>query len=156
MSRLSSLSLVAFVLLSGGAVAQTPSPGTTTVPPVITGPSTTAPTGSGGGASGGSIFANVQPTELMASNLIDLDVYNPQNEKIGEVEDLVLDSGRAVRALVIGVGGFLGVGERYVAVDPSAVQVTRNANGSYRAVISATAEQLKAAPEFKYRGAWTE
>jgi len=49
------------------------------------------------------------------------------------------------------VGGFLGMGDHYVAVRPSAVKLSRDAkDGKWRASMDANAAQLKAAPEFKY------
>jgi len=86
----------------------------------------------------------------MASNLIDLEVYNQANENIGEIEDIMFDANKTVRAIVIGVGGFLGIGERHVAVEPSAVQVVRDADGNWRAMVNVTREQLRSAPEFRY------
>jgi sporulation protein YlmC with PRC-barrel domain len=54
--------------------------------------------------------------EWRASKLAGLDVYNEGNEKIGDISDLIVDRSGKVTNVVIGVGGFLGVGERYVAV----------------------------------------
>ena len=53
---------------------------------------------------------------------------------------------------MVGVGGFLGIGERYAALPPSAVVLTRQPNGSMRAVVDATRDQLRNSPEFKYEG----
>ena len=101
-------------------------------------------------------FLAASSADLLVSNLIDLSVYNAQNQRVGEVEDLVMDGAKGVRAIIVSVGPFLGGGERHVVVDPSALQVIREANGSYRAVLNVTADQIRAAPEFKYRGAWSE
>ncbi len=51
-----------------------------------------------------------------ASKMVGLNVYNDKNEKIGSINDLLMDKGGSIKAAVIGVGGFLGVGERLVAV----------------------------------------
>ena len=51
-----------------------------------------------------------------ASKLIGLDVYNEANEKLGDVNELILDKNGKVSAVVIGVGGFLGMGEHDIAV----------------------------------------
>ena len=51
-----------------------------------------------------------------ASKLDGLDVYNDSNEKVGDINELLLDSSGKVSGIIIGVGGFLGMGERYVAV----------------------------------------
>src|SRR5215471_8680579 len=51
-----------------------------------------------------------------ASKLAGLSVYNEKNEKIGSINDLLMDKSGAIKAAVIGVGGFLGMGEHLVAV----------------------------------------
>ena len=51
-----------------------------------------------------------------ASKLMGLDVYNEANEKLGDINELILDKNGKVNAVVIGVGGFLGVGEHDIAV----------------------------------------
>jgi hypothetical protein len=62
--------------------------------------------------------------------------------------------GRA-QAYIVSVGGFLGMDEHYVAVNPSAITVAYNASDKkWHASMNATAEQLKSAPEFKYGGRW--
>jgi sporulation protein YlmC with PRC-barrel domain len=51
-----------------------------------------------------------------SSKLIGVDVYNDANEKVGDVEELILDKSGKIENVVLGVGGFLGMGEHYVAV----------------------------------------
>ena len=94
-------------------------------------------------------FYNVQAADLRASELIGMNVYNTNNESIGEIEDLILDNGKTLRAVVIDVGGFLGVGERTVALSPASVVIQKPANGSTRALVNATKDSLTKAPEFK-------
>lgn len=97
-------------------------------------------------------FYTVQPADMLASNLLDADVYNLQNEEIGEVEDIVVDQGRVIRAVIISVGGFLGLGERNVAADPGSLVLMREAGGEIRVVANTTREDLQNAPEFKFEG----
>ena len=54
--------------------------------------------------------------EWRASKLAGVDVYNEANEKIGDVSEIILDKSGKVANVIIGVGGFLGMGEHYVAV----------------------------------------
>ena len=54
--------------------------------------------------------------EWRASKLVGLNVYNSNNEKVGAIDELLTDRNGAVKAVVIGVGGFLGMGERLVAI----------------------------------------
>ena len=95
----------------------------------------------------------VSPADAMGSNLVGLDIHNAANEDVGEIEDVVLDSAMKVKGLVLSVGGFVGVGSKYVVVDPSAVAITYDANAKeWKAMMSATKDQLTAIPEFKYEG----
>jgi sporulation protein YlmC with PRC-barrel domain len=54
--------------------------------------------------------------EWRASKLVGVNVYNDSNEKIGDINDVILDKSGKVENVVLGVGGFLGMGEHYVAV----------------------------------------
>lgn len=54
--------------------------------------------------------------EWRASKLAGVDVYNEANEKIGDINDVILDKSGKVANVILGVGGFLGMGEHYVAV----------------------------------------
>jgi sporulation protein YlmC with PRC-barrel domain len=131
-----------------------------------------------------------------ASKLVGLSVYNDNNESLGSINDLLMDKDGNIKGVVLGVGGFLGVGEHLVAVAfdkmkfvnepvaytgvaggpnanapgtrpapstttgaaststntaPATAAATRS-NPWYpdHAVVSATKDQLKAMPEFKY------
>jgi hypothetical protein len=97
-------------------------------------------------------FYEVRPVDVTASNLLRAEVRNLQDERIGRIEDLVIGGGREIAAVVVGVGGFLGIGERYAALPPSAVVLTRQPDGTLRAVVDATREALRNAPEFKFEG----
>lgn len=77
------------------------------------------------------------------------DVYDPSNNKIGEVMDVLLDKSGKVDTLIIGVGGFLGVDEKDVAVAFDQVQATPQ-NNKMRLVMNTTKDSLKSAPGFKY------
>jgi hypothetical protein len=88
------------------------------------------------------------------------DVLGPDNAHIGDVEDVLFDKNGKVEAVVVGVGGFLGIGEKNVALDLSAFQVVPTNAGSSTAAtndpndiklkVSWTKEQLKSAPSFEY------
>src|SRR5215212_3821520 len=69
-----------------------------------------------GTMSAGNWMTQPQPGQWRASKLEGLDVYNQNNEKIGDIDELILDNSGKIQAVVIGVGGFLGIGERNVAV----------------------------------------
>ena len=95
-------------------------------------------------------FATVSKDEMFSSKLKGLNVYNQKDESIGEITDLAIKN-HQVDALILSVGGFLGVGEHYVAVSPASVAVHYDSkNDKWRATMNTTKEALKEAPEFKY------
>ena len=94
-------------------------------------------------------FVTAKPAEVTSSKLVGKNLYNNKNETIGEVEDLVIDNGRTVTGVVVSVGGFLGMGERYVLVDPSSIFLHK-ADGKLKAMVDTDKDALKNAPEFKY------
>lgn len=64
----------------------------------------------------GSSMTQIQPGQWRASQMEGLDVYNQNNEKIGDISEMLVDQSGKIQAVVIGVGGFLGIGERDVAI----------------------------------------
>ena len=95
-------------------------------------------------------FSTVAKEEMFSSKLKGLNITNQKDETIGEISDLALKNNQ-VDALILSVGGFLGVGEHYVAVSPSSVKVNYDSkNNKWLASMNTTKEALKAAPEFKY------
>src|SRR5579863_294887 len=77
-------------------------------------------------------------------------VYDPNNNKIGEVMDVLVDKSGKVTSLIVGVGGFLGVDKKDVAVPFDAVHVTSKDNNKWYLVMNTTKDELKSAPGFKY------
>jgi sporulation protein YlmC with PRC-barrel domain len=101
-------------------------------------------------AAGGTYLTEQAADQVSANTYIGQPVYNGQNESIGNVNDLVMKKDGGLVAAVIGVGGFLGIGEKNVAVPMDKVTVAQNTqDGSVKLTTSETAETLKAAPEFK-------
>ena len=95
-------------------------------------------------------FSTVSKDEMFSSKLKGLNVYNQKDESIGEISDIAIKNNQ-IDALILSVGGFLGMGEHYVAVSPSSVSVKRDTkNDKWVATMNTTKEALKAAPEFKY------
>ncbi len=100
-------------------------------------------------------FVTVPDRDELSSNLIGLDVYNSANKNIGQIKDIAMGPHGRTRAYIVSVGGFLGVGEHYVAVNPSNIKVSYNSSDKkWHAAMDASASQLKGAPEFKYNGRW--
>jgi sporulation protein YlmC with PRC-barrel domain len=77
------------------------------------------------------------------------DVYDPKDNKIGDVNDLLLDKKGRIQAVIVGVGGFLGVGEKDVAVPFEALKVAEK-NGDTYLVMNATKQTLEKAPGYVY------
>jgi len=95
-------------------------------------------------------FSTVSNDEMFSSKLKGLNVYNQKDESVGEITDIAIKNNQ-IDALILSVGGFLGVGEHYVAVSPASVSVRHDAkNDKWLASMNTTKEALKAAPEFKY------
>jgi hypothetical protein len=95
-------------------------------------------------------FSTVQKDEMFSSKLKGLNVYNQKDESIGEITDLAIKN-HQIDALILSVGGFLGMGEHYVAVSPSSVNVRYDSKkDKWMASMNTTKDALKAAPEFKY------
>ena len=94
--------------------------------------------------------------QIMISDYMDQTVYGPADASVGEIKDLLVDPATGmISTAVLGVGGFLGMGEKNVAI-PFADLKTVNRNGRIWFAISATKEELKAAPAFAMRTTMAE
>jgi sporulation protein YlmC with PRC-barrel domain len=91
-----------------------------------------------------------QAGELRASKLIGTSVKNTAGETIGDINEIVLGKDGKVAAVVVGVGGFLGIGEREVAVRYESLRLVGGAGQTTSATLNATKDSLKAAPEWKW------
>ena len=103
---------------------------------------------------GSATFTTVLASERLASTIIGLKIHTRSGDDLATIKDIAIDHD-GVQAYILAVGGLLGIGDRYVAVTPSAVTVAYDqVANSYAATMAATAEQLKAAPDFSYAGAF--
>ena len=158
-------SAAATLLLIAPAGAQQDTKSKTTQPSAsTTAPGSTAQQGakSSTGQTGGAVkeavqqkgpnradFYTVRPADMAASDIIGMDVRNTMNEDLGEIEDVIIDDGKTIRAIVLDIGGFLGAGDRHVAVTPGSVLIVKEQDGSQHAVVNATKDTLTNAPQFK-------
>jgi opacity protein-like surface antigen len=95
-------------------------------------------------------YSTVSKDEMFSSKLKGLTVTNQKDKTVGEITDLALKN-HELDALILSVGGFLGVGEHYVAVSPSSVNIRYDQkNDKWLASMNTTKDAMKAAPEFKY------
>ena len=98
-------------------------------------------------------FVNSQrQDQYLASKFKGTDVIGADDKKIGDVSDILFDKDGKIEAYVVGVGGFLGIGSKDVALAPSAFQVVpgdKSKNESDKLRLSMTKDQLKQAANFE-------
>ncbi|NVO12586.1 MAG: PRC-barrel domain-containing protein [Rhodoplanes sp.] len=129
-------------LMMTTAVAQSP------VPSQMGSGSTTS------SAAAGSVITQQGPNQWLASKFMGTDVLGTDDAKIGDVRDVLFDKQGKVDALIVGVGGFLGIGEKDVALPVStfhviAAKTGKNTTSSDMLRLSMTKDQLQQMAEFK-------
>jgi hypothetical protein len=85
---------------------------------------------------------------VLATSFIGSSVYTGTDENIGDINDIIFDDQGAIQAVVVGVGGFLGMGEKDVALPLSKIKVTKDENNAMKLTVQASREELEAAPAF--------
>jgi hypothetical protein len=142
-------------LLVTGAMAQATNPPTATPP--MANPSTPAAKTTDAGK-----FISMQGADKWVfSKFKGTDVLGSDNAHIGDVTDLLFDKNGKVEGVIVGVGGFLGIGEKNVAIELGAFQIVPASVNSTTASrsddpsniklkVSWTKDQLKQAPDFQY------
>ena len=95
------------------------------------------------------VMTTVPGSSLTVTDWYKQDVYDQSNTKIGQIMDVLVGQDGQVSALIVGVGGFLGAGEKDVAVSFNTVKATKKDNKIYL-TMNTTKDALKAAPGFKY------
>jgi hypothetical protein len=157
------------------ALAQTTTPPagstpSTSNPPAATStPATPGPSASNTSAAGKAHFVTKQTADQwLATKFKGTDVIGTNDEKIGDVSDMLFDKDHKIIAYIVGVGGFLGIGQKDVAIDPASFQMvpasaTRSGTGSntttssttssdhdnFKLRLSMTKDELKNAPTFE-------
>lgn len=128
--------------------AQTPATGTEDTAQT---PSTaTEDTAQAPAAAGGDYLTAQSAEQISANTYIGQAVYNSADESIGKISDLIMEKSGGIDAAVIGVGGFLGIGEKWVAVPFEKISITQTPDtNDVKLTTTETAESLQAAPEFK-------
>jgi len=86
---------------------------------------------------------------LRTSKIVGAEVYNDANENIGSVEDIVLKADGSMDEVVLSVGGFIGIGDKYVAVPYSDLKISRDGNG-LKITTEATKDALKSLPDYQF------
>ncbi len=134
------LSTALSAAVATAAFAQSPSTQTSSDP---------APAAQSQGSGKPSFVSSQKPDQWLASKFKGTDVLGSDNQKIGDVTDILFDKGGKVEAFVVGVGGFLGIGSKEVALAPSSFDVVPGENGSAdKLKLAVTKDQLKDAQTF--------
>jgi hypothetical protein len=105
-------------------------------------------------STGGSVVTNpsssLSTSQWLASDIYKADVYDPSEHKIGDISDLMIDSNGNVTIAIISVGGFLGVGQKEVAIPFKELKVSMR-DGKDWLVLNRTKDELKMAPSYDKR-----
>jgi sporulation protein YlmC with PRC-barrel domain len=96
------------------------------------------------------ISTSIPASSMTVTHWYKQNVYDPGDNKIGEIKDVLVDRDGKITALIVAAGGFLGMGEKDVAVPFNAVQVTSKDNNKWYLVMNSTKDALKSAKGFKY------
>ncbi len=144
MIRLASAAAIA-ALMSTAAMAQSPNAPMTQPPPK---PPMAQAVPSQVGPSVHFMTA-VPANGTTVTNYYKQSVYGPTDNKVGEVSDLIVEKDGRITAAIIGVGGFLGVDEKNVAIPFDAIKASRKDN-VWHLTMNTTKDELKGAPGFKY------
>ena len=101
--------------------------------------------------SGKADFVTKQTSDQwLASKFKGTDVIGADDKKIGDVSDILFDKDKKILAYIVGVGGFLGIGAKDVALDPASFQAVPGKDASdFKLRLSMTKDELKAAPTFE-------
>ena len=101
-------------------------------------------------ASGPAKILTTLPAGTTVTNFYKQNVYDPSDNKIGGIDDVLIDKEGRVTALIIGVGGFLGMGEKNVAIPFSDIRASEKNNNKWYLVLNTTKDALKTAPGYTY------
>ena len=97
----------------------------------------------------GGLMTSIPANSQTVTDWYKQNVYDPKDQKIGEIEDLLVNQSGQVEAAMVGVGGFLSAGEKDVAVSFNAIKPTKKNDKTYL-TLNTTKDALKNAPGFKY------
>ena len=146
------ITTASLALLTGAAIAQAPEqpkqspPAATTDQPKMSPPAATADKS----ADKNQVITEQKADQLLASKLKGTNVMGSNDEKIGDISDILFDKDGKILAYVVGVGGFLGIGAKDVALSPASFQMMPASDReSMKLKLSMTKDELKNAAEFK-------
>lgn len=140
----------AFALTS--ALAQQTSPPATSPSPAASSSTPSSPSASATtpSAATGKFVTKQSPDQHLTSKFKGTDVVGSDDKKIGDVSDILFDKDKKILAYIVGVGGFLGIGSKDVAIEPASFQtVPGKDQHDFKLRLSMTKDELKNAPAFE-------
>jgi hypothetical protein len=145
LKRIMAVAAVSGLALTSALAQQTTPPSSSTTPP------TSAATKATPNPAGKANFVTKQTSDQhLASKFKGTDVIGADDAKIGDVSDLLFDKDHKIIAFIVGVGGFLGIGSKDVAIDPTSFTPVAGKDASdVKLRLSMTKDELKAAPTFE-------
>ena len=160
MKKLASAAVL-FLFVSAGALAQPPSetsqpppsapepakPEAVPPPPEATQPAAPAPEAAA--PKGADAVTTVPGNSASVTNYYKQNVYDTSDNSVGEISDVLLDKDGRVTAVIVSVGGFLGLGAKYVSVPFNALRMTEK-DGRRHLVMDTTKDALMSAPGYQY------
>jgi sporulation protein YlmC with PRC-barrel domain len=149
--KASVLAACAAILMSSTAIAQTSTTPPPSTPPAVTQPPTATPPARTPVAE--TQMKSKAPTDEVkgawnARDFMRSRVYNMAGERVGDVNDILIDDDGRVTAIILGLGGFLGIGEKEVSMTPDQVKRMVHSDGQTYFTVNTTKDQLMAAPDY--------
>lgn len=147
------LTVAAMPALATVAYAQTVTPPSPSSTPQATSPATSAtpPAATTANDAMAPQWYAHQQGEWRTSKLVGSKVQNKAGDSIGDINEIILANDGSAAAAVIGVGGFLGMGEHQVAVQFKSLKIDRDSNGNDLVTLDTTKDALKNAPEWTWQ-----
>jgi sporulation protein YlmC with PRC-barrel domain len=166
MKKLASVAVL-FLFVSAGALAQPPSetpqppsaPETAkpeAAPPPAEATQPAAPAPEAAAPKGAEVVTTVPSDSVNLTDYYKQNVYDTSDNSVGEISDVLLDKDGRVTAVIVSVGGFLGLGAKYVSVPFNALRMTEK-DGKRYLVMDTTKDALMSAPGYQYdrtKGQW--
>jgi hypothetical protein len=151
LKRIMAVAAVSGLALTSALAQTTTPPSGSTTAPTSASPATPAPSASAANPAGKAKFVTKQSSDQhLASKFNGTDVIGADDAKIGDVTDVLFDKDRKVIAFIVGVGGFLGIGAKDVAIDPASFSPVPGKDATdMKLRLSMTKDELKAAPAFE-------
>jgi sporulation protein YlmC with PRC-barrel domain len=97
----------------------------------------------------GGLMTSIPANSRTVTDWYKQNVYDQKDQKLGEIMDLLVNQSGQIEAAMVGVGGFLGAGEKDVAVSFNAIKPTKRNDKTYL-TLDTTKDALNNAPGFKY------